>query len=69
MKSKNNTPPALLTDITAPKTYMIKMQLQNSQWAEMTFSDRDMARNHFDLLRTVGVLGGSAIREIVFQQQ
>jgi hypothetical protein len=69
MKSKNATPAALLTVDSEEKVYVIKIKLQSQQWCEMTFSDKHTAREYFDLLRTYGVISGSAIREIVLEQQ
>ncbi len=53
------------TTITHP--YRIRMVLQEKRTAEFTYSDRHMARGHFDFLRTVGLVGDIAIREITFE--
>lgn len=58
---------ALLRDPQTPETYHIVMRLQQGRTAHFQYSDPDMARSHYDQLRTVGVIGGVAIRDIRFE--
>jgi hypothetical protein len=69
MKSKNASPAALLNVENEQTVHVIKIKLQSQQWAEMKFSDKNTAREYFEFLRTYGVISGSAIREIVLEQQ
>ncbi len=59
--------PALLQDPTK-QTYQIEMQLQEKQTARFEYSDRDMAREHYEQLRAQGVVGGLAIKQIEFKE-
>ena len=60
--------PALLRNPNEPnkETFCIRIQLQQKQTATFTFSDKHTAREYYDTLRTIGVIGGSAIRDISF---
>ena len=48
--------------------FQITIRLQEGRTATFTYSDRVMAREHFEQLRFHGVVGGVAIREINFEQ-
>lgn len=56
--------PALLKDPTKPQSYHISLKLQENQTAEFIYSDRDMARNHYEQLRAQMVCGGLAVKQI-----
>jgi hypothetical protein len=56
----------LLDNPDMSTTYRIQIRLQQGRTARMEFNDRDIARAHFDFLRSTGVCGGLAIREIEF---
>lgn len=58
--------PILLTAENNSKLFQINMRLQEGRTATFTYSDRFMAREHFEQLRFHGVVGGVAIREINF---
>jgi len=59
---------ALLKNTDAQEVYKVYIRLQQNQWCEFCYSDRTMAREHFDLLRTIGVIGQLAIKEIKFHE-
>ena len=63
MKKQTNT-----TETPTPvaKT-TIKMLMLGRKTAEISFSDPDQARQMFDILRTLGVFGSTAIREITLE--
>lgn len=67
MQTKIKNTARLLQTGTATH-YQINLLLQNSHTAELRFTDRDTARNQFDLLRGLGVIGGAAIKEIEFKE-
>jgi hypothetical protein len=48
--------------------FRINIRLQEGKTATFTYSDRTMAREHFEQLRFHGVVGGVAVREITFEQ-
>lgn len=60
--------PALLRnpDEITKETFRIRLVLQQRQTATFTFTDKHTAREYYDTLRTIGVIGGSAIRDIHF---
>jgi hypothetical protein len=60
--------PLLLTSENDPVLFRINIRLQEGRTATFTYSDRVMAREHFEQLRFHGVVGGVAVREITFEQ-
>jgi hypothetical protein len=54
------------TKDTSQPLYTITMQLQGNHTGYMEFSDQELARTYFDMLRTVEVIGGVVIKEIEF---
>lgn len=44
------------------------MTLQQGRRCEFLYSDRQLARDHFEVLRAVGVIGTWAIKEITFHE-
>jgi len=59
---------ALLKNPDRPDLFRIRMRLQENRTAVFEYSDRVMAREHFDELRFHGVIGGVAIRSIEFEE-
>jgi hypothetical protein len=60
--------PLLLTSENETKLFQLNIRLQEGRTATFTYSDRTMAREHFEQLRFHGVVGGVAIREINFEE-
>jgi hypothetical protein len=60
--------PVLLKSENDQSLFRINIRLQEGKTATFTYSDRVMAREHFEQLRFHGVVGGAAIREINFEQ-
>lgn len=48
--------------------YRIKIRLQEGKTATFDYSDRIMAREHYEQLSFHGVIGGVAIREINLEE-
>ena len=60
---------ALLLKTDSENTiYRIKIRLQEGRTAEFNYSDRVMAREHYEQLSFHGVIGGVAIREINLEE-
>lgn len=59
---------ALLTNPDQPCQYQIRILLQKNQTADLRFSDKTTAREHFEILRARGVIGTLAIKEITFHE-
>lgn len=60
--------PALLTDPTEEKVFRITMKLTGHETAQFDFSNRLIAREYFDFLRTIGVVAGAAIKDIQWEE-
>ena len=53
---------ALLDNPETPKTYIIRLLLQENKTAEFSYSDYNMARAHWDQIRTYNVVGNNAVK-------
>jgi len=60
--------PVLLKSDNDQSLFRINIRLQEGRTATFTYSDRVMAREHFEQLRFHGVVGGVAVREITFEE-
>jgi hypothetical protein len=58
---------ALLKNPDEKDTYQIELKLQGGHWARFEYSDRFLAREHYDLLTAHGVLATVAIKEAIFE--
>lgn len=57
---------ALLKKTDEKDIYTIDLKLQGGNWAKFEYSDRFVAREHYDYLTAHGVLATVAIKEAVF---
>jgi hypothetical protein len=64
MQTKNRIPPRLLTDTEQPKVYEIKIGLPRGNWAEMRFSQKDVAQAEFNRIKSASIFGGQWIQSI-----
>jgi len=69
MKSKNNIPAALLTDPGKPHTWTVKITLGKENWAEMQFSQKEVALGEYNRIKGLGVFGGQWIDSITINEQ
>lgn len=69
MKAKNNIPPRLLSDATKPATWLIKISLPGNHWAELAFSQRELAQAEYNRIRGTSIYGGQWITEISISEQ
>lgn len=60
------TPALLATGQPTEEPYRITLKLQQGRTATFSYSDRAMARDHWDTLRALGVIGGHAIKDSQF---
>ena len=65
---KTNLKAAILSDITAPKEYVITFTLLGGIHGEIKLDDRRTAREMFNDLRNAGVISGEAIRLIEYNE-
>jgi hypothetical protein len=59
----------LLATETAKQVYVIRLKLQNDQWAELRFSDRMQARAHYDQIQGTGLIGITPVRSAEFTSE
>ncbi len=52
--------------LSTPKTYTIKLLLQENKTAEFRYSDRNMAQQHWDQIRATNVVGNNAVKSSEF---
>jgi len=64
MQAKNRIPPRLLTDPEQPKTYEIKIGLPRGNWAEMRFSQKELAQAEYNRIKSASIFGGQWIERI-----
>jgi hypothetical protein len=60
---KTNNKPALLDNTQQPKTHLVKIELSGG-WAELHFSQKEMADSEYNRIRAQGVYGGRWITKI-----
>ena len=58
--------PTLLDNPAQPKTYIIKLLLQENKTAEFRYSDRNMAQAHWLQIRVHNVVGNHAVKSSEF---
>lgn len=58
----------LLKSDTENSIFRISIKLQEGRTANFDYSDRHMAREHFEQLQFHGVIGGVAIRDIKLEE-
>ena len=56
--------PVLLDNGEQPKTYVVKIELSGGNWAELQFSQKEMATGEYNRIRTQGIYGGMWITKI-----
>lgn len=64
MKAKNNIPAAILTGPGQDKTWTVKIKLPRNQWAEMIFSQREVAVSEFNRIKIQGIFGNQWLEGI-----
>ena len=61
-------PTLALDNSVPPKTYTIQLLLQENKTAVFTYSDRGMARAHWDQIRAHNVVGNHAVKKSEFTE-
>jgi hypothetical protein len=64
MKASNKIAPALLTDPTAVKTYLVEVDLGNGRWARLEYSEKEWATNEYKRIKGQGIYCGAWIKSI-----
>jgi hypothetical protein len=59
---------ALLANGSTPKNYEIHLRLQEGKTAVFTYSDRFLARSHWEQLQGQGLIAGHAIKDYEFKE-
>lgn len=69
MKAQKRVTPALLGNPEDPKSYQISIDLGNGRWAELNFSERDMATAEYNRIKSQGIYTGAWITTITLQEK
>jgi hypothetical protein len=64
VKAQNKINPVILVSPDAVKTYQVTVDLGNGRWAELNFSERDMATAEYNRIKGQGIYCGAWIKEI-----
>lgn len=59
---------ALLDSPAQAQRYVIKLRLQEGHYAEFIYSDREMARRHYDQIDAQQVVGGRVVKGITWEE-
>jgi hypothetical protein len=59
---------AALLDNGSPKSYEIHLKLQEGKTARFVYSDRFLARSHWEQLQGLGIIAGHAIKAYEFKE-
>jgi hypothetical protein len=69
MRAQKKITPAILGDTTSIKSYRIDIDIGNDRWAELNFSEREMATSEFNRIKGQGIFCGAWIKEISLNEQ
>lgn len=69
MRTKNKIPAALLASDVETKQWIISIRLPRENWAEMRFSQRDVAVGEFNRIKSMGIFGGQWIEGMEINEQ
>jgi hypothetical protein len=69
MKAANKITPTLLGNPKVQKHYAITVELGNSRWAELIFSEREMAQMEYNRIKGQGIYCGAWIQTIELNER
>jgi hypothetical protein len=69
MRAQNKITPAIMANPEAVKTYRVAVDLGNSRWAELNFSERDMATSEYNRIKSQGIYCGAWIKTIILKEE
>jgi hypothetical protein len=68
MKAQKQITPALLVNPIEPKVYQVAVNLGKDRWAELNFSERDMATAEYNRIKGQSIYCGVWITEIQLKE-
>ena len=68
MKSQNKITPAIMSKPEAVKTYRVAIDLGNDRWAELNFSERDMATVEYNRIKSQSIYCGAWLKSITLEE-
>jgi hypothetical protein len=69
MRAQNKITPAIMANPEAVKTYCVGIDLGNGRWAELNFSERDMATAEYNRIKGQGIYCGAWLKSIVLEDR
>jgi hypothetical protein len=69
MKAQNKITPALMANPDAVKTYCVGIDLGAGRWAELNFSEREMATSEYNRIKGQGIYCGAWIKHILLEEK
>jgi hypothetical protein len=69
MKATNKIAPALLSDPDAVKVYQVIVDLGNSRWVELNYSEKTWATEEYNRIKGIGIYCGAWIKTISLQEK
>lgn len=68
MKTKNNIPPALLSTPDQPHVWTVRVDLPRDNWAELKFSQKELAIAEYNKIKSLGIYGGQWIQTLTINE-
>jgi hypothetical protein len=69
MRAQNKITPAIMANPAAVKTYCVGIDLGNRRWAELNFSEREMAASEYNRIKGQGIYCGAWIKSITLEDR
>jgi hypothetical protein len=68
MRAQNKIAPALLTDPTLVKTYLVEVDLGNGRWARLEYSEKDWATSEYNRIKGQGIYAGAWVQSVILKE-
>ena len=68
MKTTNKLKPLLEANPTAPQGYQVRVEFSNGRWAELNFSERDMATAEYNRIKAQSIYCGAWLKNISLEE-
>ena len=69
MRAQNKITPAIMANPEAVKIYCVGIDLGNGRWAELNFSEREMATAEYNRIKGQGIYCGAWIQSILIEEK
>jgi hypothetical protein len=64
MRAQNKITPAIMANPEAQKIYTVTIDLGNGRWAELNFSEREMATSEYNRIKGMGIYCSCWIKSV-----